>query len=187
MVEETSENLAYMYEDFGVYTLQLVALTAQGCADTSSKVIRAVDPVSNIRANSISTQRVGGLVFPTLSLTNLGNYDINQLRLEVDYGGQFSTFQTLTDELPAGASKNIALNNGIESGRYSTLSYVCIRSVGENLQLRTRRTGAADYRHAGPSRSTADRCPRRVARSVSNLDRFLRRGHTETCRGNESA
>lgn len=133
MVEETSENLAYMYEDFGVYTLQLVALTAQGCADTSSKVIRAVDPVSNIRANSISTQRVGGLVFPTLSLTNLGNYDINQLRLEVDYGGQFSTFQTLTDELPAGASKNIALNNGIESGRYSTLSYVCIRSVGENL------------------------------------------------------
>ncbi|MCE3008758.1 MAG: PKD domain-containing protein [Bacteroidetes bacterium] len=111
--QRTAATFSYAFQDPGTYTIQLIALNPNGCADTTRQslvVIPAPDPIADLSIVGMQATVEGTVVRTRLQLTNTGNQVIENFRLGSFPADNLPAFQDFSVRLVPGASLDTSLS-----------------------------------------------------------------------------
>lgn len=116
------ENPGNTFVSVGDYTVQLVAVSAENCKDTTSTIIQVLDPLSDLALNSMSVININGQDKLSLAITNNGTVREENIKLSLDFGGELRLNEVINETLNPGQSMTIQLDFSLTDSR---IKYLC--------------------------------------------------------------
>ena len=113
------------FSELGNYTLYLLATANNGCTDTSSQTIQVIIKKINYTLKNLYQKTKNGQTYFSISIQNNGTQVLENIPIDLDFGGDFVQSLQLDVRVPVGASKEIELPISMDKSRFENLKYVC--------------------------------------------------------------
>ncbi|WP_109831561.1 PKD domain-containing protein [Reichenbachiella versicolor] len=142
----TNENTEFVYEDFGDFEAELISYSADGCADTSSVRITAVDPSLDLQLVSIVSKEESGLRYFDLEVRNNGNVDLIDFNVNINLDNGTRFIERYSGIVSRQSSVEYTL--GVTLPLESNTSFLCARVdlIDDEDQNKTDNEGCVDFK-----------------------------------------
>ncbi|MEP7263419.1 MAG: PKD domain-containing protein, partial [Bacteroidota bacterium] len=129
----TDSVTSYAYQDTALYNVTLIALSNNGCTDTSSFHHLVVFPKPDLIVMDANFQRVDDYIKVSTLLYNGGNMDINSFQLNVVLDGVNALSEDVQLYLPiASTPKTYTFSSRIKLTENENPSYICVEALNPN-------------------------------------------------------
>lgn len=123
----------YTYLDTGRYSLKLKAINQAGCADSLSKMVRALPYFLDATiSKAFLSETVDGYLEVAVQLANVGNNTIEQISLAASINDKFSIQENYVGEIFSGKQEAFEFAGSFIQGERDKVDFVCIRILSVN-------------------------------------------------------
>lgn len=122
----------YQYTSTGIYTIQLQAFNNFGCVDSSSRIIKVIQPLLDIAVTDLEAEIQGGFYSLRATLSNLGTREITDLELLVEPAENSRIRETWSGNLASGAQINYTFAASFAVVDESRPVFTCVTAQNPN-------------------------------------------------------
>ncbi len=125
----TEENPSHTFTEEIDYTVQLRAMHANGCVDSTSQLVRGIDAFSNLVLLSMSAEVVDGYLEVTAVMQNQGTVEVTntEVTYETNLAGLFK--ETVGDTIYSGETLTYTFNTQQRVVNEESLTHVCVSII----------------------------------------------------------
>ncbi|NNK80279.1 MAG: PKD domain-containing protein, partial [Flavobacteriales bacterium] len=125
----------HTFTDSGLVIIDLTVINSEGCIDISSQPLFLTEPLIDLVLLDVDYEIMDGFLRPTLSIRNLGNFDLEEFIIEVDVTEGSFIQEFWTGLLPRNASVIYPMSSNINISDDGSLPFFCIRLVPSQLRV----------------------------------------------------
>lgn len=125
-------NPSHIYYDTGQYNISLIAQNIFGCRDTSTNIIRVMNPILDIAVTKVLTELNSNYVTLTVEIINVGNRDIFNVDL-ITGNSENTILEKWNGFLPAFTGKtNYTFFGKFSTDQINDYPFICVYARSPN-------------------------------------------------------